>query len=553
MNTSTPPLGNYRRRSIWSVVTLWLLSLFGLDAAESSIGVVRVEGRIVDAETGDLLPARLYIQGADGTWHFPQSASADGSAVRYERQRANSQSFERHTTLSAHPFRVELPSGRYTFTAVRGKEYRRETREVTVAPAMSIVSLPLRRWSEVSKDGWYSGDTHVHRPPAELANVMLAEDVNVALPLLDWTIDTHIPVTGDPRSMGDKFSREVVQVDSTHVWYPRNTEFEIFRVDRREHRLGAMFVLNHRTRFMGTLFPIDEIIRQARAEGALLDLEKHNWPWTIAMVPILKPDVIEIANNHHWEVDYAVKNWAVPAPAWMKLSGSGTDTERDWTMYGLQSYYALLNCGFRIAPTGGSASGVHPVPLGFSRVYVHLDGPFSSDAWLRGLAAGRSFVTTGPMLQARAASQWPGATLTASNTSVAFDLQCEVRSEQPLESIELIVNGEVAARFEPPNASEAGVVRNTVTTRFQPTGTSWLAWRCFERHPGGRIRFAHTAPWYVTAPGKPLRPRRVEAEWLVARVREEISRSRHVVPPEFLAAYERSLSVYESIAAEARD
>ena len=44
------------------------------------------------------------------------------------------------------------------------------------------------------------------------------------------------------------------------------------------------------------------------------------------------------------------------------------------------------------------SSGVHPVPLGFGRVYVHLDGPLDSGAWLKGLNAGRSFVTTGPLL-----------------------------------------------------------------------------------------------------------------------------------------------------------
>ena len=64
----------------------------------------------------------------------------------------------------------------------------------------------------------------------------------------------------------------------------------------------------------------------------------------------------------------------------------------------LGMYYTLLNCGFRLRPTAGTASGVHPVPLGFGRVYVHLPDGFSYEAWMAGLDAGRSFVTTGPML-----------------------------------------------------------------------------------------------------------------------------------------------------------
>ena len=40
-------------------------------------------------------------------------------------------------------------------------------------------------------------------------------------------------------------------------------------------------------------------------------------------------------------------------------------------------------CGL-LRPTAGTASGVHPVPLGFGRVYVHCPAGFSYEAWVRG-------------------------------------------------------------------------------------------------------------------------------------------------------------------------
>jgi len=83
-------------------------------------------------------------------------------------------------------------------------------------------------------------------------------------------------------------------------------------------------------------------------------------------------------------------------------------TERGWIDFGFKNYYALLDCGFRLRPTAGTASGVHPVPLGFGRVYVHLDGKLNADAWLKGLNAGRSFVTTGPMLFVTLDGREPG-------------------------------------------------------------------------------------------------------------------------------------------------
>jgi hypothetical protein len=515
---------------------------------------VLVEGEIVDGANDRPLPARLTIRGANGAWHFPKSAAALGSAVRYERRSGfNRDAVEMHTTLSAHPFRVELPPGRYTFTVTRGKEFLPETREVAVERGMAELEFRLRRWIDLAEFGWYSGDTHNHRDPAELPNVLLAEDVNVGLPMVDWTTASTVAPTASGRGFAGGHGDAPVAIDATHVWHPRNTEYEIFRTGDTNHTLGALLIVNHRTRFDQPVFPLATLAEKARAEGALLDLEKHNWPWSLALVPLLKVDLFELANNHHWEVEYSVKNWAVPAPAWMGLSGSGTATERDWTLYGFQTYYALLNCGFRLRPAAGTANGVHPVPLGFSRVYVKLDEPFSYEAWMRGLAAGRSFVTTGPMIFARVQGQWPGATLQVDPSAPEYRLQCAVQSEQELESVELIVNGAVAERFEPRSQrTAAGSFRTTIETRFSPAESSWLAWRCFEKRPGGRFRFAHTAPWHFEVPSRPLRPRRVEAEWLVARVKEEMERSRGIAPEGLLDDYRRALNIYEQIAATAR-
>ncbi len=89
-------------------------------------------GTVSDARTGATIPSRVYIQSDSGQWFFPTSASPDGSAVIYRKNRRK-ESLEMHTTLSARPFTVDLPAGDYTITAERGKEYRAHTRKVTVA------------------------------------------------------------------------------------------------------------------------------------------------------------------------------------------------------------------------------------------------------------------------------------------------------------------------------------------------------------------------------------------------------------------------------------
>lgn len=105
---------------------------------------VLVEGEILDDVTGQPLAARLSIRGADGSWHFPKSASATGSAVRDEnRSGPNSSAVEVYTSLSAHPFRVELLPGRYTFTIEHGQES--EAREVVVKRDLPRLTFRLRR------------------------------------------------------------------------------------------------------------------------------------------------------------------------------------------------------------------------------------------------------------------------------------------------------------------------------------------------------------------------------------------------------------------------
>jgi len=509
---------------------------------------VLVEGEVVDAATRRSIPSRIYIQGEDGNWHFPKSAFAQGSAVRYQKRNgANTNAVEMHTTLSANLFRIELRPGRYRFTIEHGKEFFPESRVIVVERGLPKQTFALKRWIHMAELGWYSGDTHNHRDPAELPNVMLAEDVNVALPMVDWTTSSIVPPSQSPQSFRGKFGNAPVAVDLTHVWFPRNTEYEIFRTGNANHMLGAVLILNHRSRFDQPVVPLENVRKQTRAEGALFDLEKHNWPWSMALVPLLNIDLFELANNHHWETEFSVRNWAVPAPAWMGLTGSGTTTERDWTLYGFQTYYALLNCGFNLRPAAGTANGVHPVPLGFSRVYVHLDEPFTYARWMEGLAAGRSFVTTGPMILAKVNGRWPGESFQLANSTTPFQIECTVRSEQPLESIEMIVNGRVK-KFQPANEqTESGSFESKVATEFTPSESSWLAWRCFEKRPNERFRFAHTAPWHFEVPGKPLRPRTVEIDWLIARVQEEIARSKTVAPPSLIEDYQRALHGYQEI------
>ena len=516
----------------------------------SSLQAALLRGKIVDDAEGSLVPARLYIKSDKGRWYHAQSSPTRGSAVNYEKTRGASQ--EVHTTLSAHPFHADVPPGRYTLTVERGKEYHTLVRVVEVSDQPAQVELRLKRWINMAKRGWYSGDTHVHRTMADLPNVLLAEDLNVGLPLTYWVTDSTETPAEDNRNRETIPPPKVIRLDNTHVIWPINTEYEIFSVRRKRHTLGAIFVLNHTRPLSSTAPTVGPMVNAARRQNndVVLDLDKHNWPWSMMLPPVARVDLFELTNNHIWRTKFKFTTWYPEYAAKymnLKMDPDGNFTERAWINFGFKNYYALLNCGFRMQPTGGTASGVHPVPLGFGRVYVQLNDGFDYDQWIRGLKKGRSFVTTGPMLTATVNGKPHGTTFTNFQPG-KIRIVASGESAFPLESVEVIVNGQIAQTLKPENEkSNQGAYTSLIDTQIPIAQTSWIALRCFEDRPDQRPRFAHTAPSYLEIADRPLRPRKEETEYLIRRVEDELKRHQDVLSPESLTEFENALRAYKNI------
>lgn len=509
----------------------------------------QLRGTVVDAETGRAVAARLYIQDATGAWFFARSASADGSAVEYRKQR-QAGSVEMHTTVSAHPYIADLPAGRYLVTVERGKEYLPFEQTVRIEQAPVEIRIALRRWTDMASRGWYSGDTHVHRTLAELPNLVLAEDLNVALPLTYWVTASHTaPATGN-KVAAPPPKPAVIRVDDTHLVYPVNTEYEIFSVKGKPHTLGAVFVLGHRTPLELGVPPVAAVAEQARREGGLLELDKHSWNWSLMLVPVMKVDLFELSNNHVWRTNFGFRQWTIDTvPDYMRVERDADGlTEWGWIDFGFQTYYALLNSGYRMRPTAGTASGVHPVPLGFGRVYARVDGAFTYERWMQALNAGRSFVTTGPMLLVEFNGRDAGSTISSTDVATACSITGVAESAVPLDRVEVIVNGVVAETLRPANLdNDRGGFRSPLDCRVPLHGPSWVAVRTFERRGDRRVRFAHSAPVYVEMPGKPLRPTAAQVDYLAGRMEQELIRNQSVLNESELNEYRQALAAFRTL------
>jgi len=442
-------------------------------------------------------------------------------------------------------------------TIERGKEYQPLTREVILAEGQTIdETFRLHRLFNMASDGWYSGEMHVHSGVRRLRNMQLAEDLNVAFPINSWTFsDRRVPEAHDDEPMPDK--GEVVAHDETHVYWSLNTEYEL---DESQYKvpLGGFLVLGHTKPFKIAIPPIKPLIDEARRQYAIFEWDMHTWPWSMMVVPVVGIDTVPLSNCHMWRGKPQYLDWGVKSPAWMHCDA----TPAGWAEYTFQAYYALLNSGFNVQPSAGTAKGVHPVPLGYSRVYVQLDGPFSYEKWKAGLLKGRSFVTNGPMLLLSADGMMPGDRRTIdAGQNRKVNVSLEAKSFGELDHVEIILNGKVI----PVTAEHADAGNDAHLQRFhvpiEVKGSSWLAARCFEaplyppfvrgdKSVPNNLRFAHTAPIYFDDPTRPLLPDRQQIDWLIERVQSQINQLKEKVPDAVMAEYKQALQAYQSVAAK---
>ena len=530
--------------------------------ASASVDSTRIEGErrpmifvtIRDADTGRILPGRLYLQSESGIAFYFNADESSGSAIKYEKQNwIDKESTEYHTTVTtSRCFAQVPPNAKYSLVVEHGKSYRTAKEDIVVGEKDVEVRVELRRLNDPSASGWYSGDTHIHRSIDELRNVLLAEDLNVALPLTSWvTFSDRPPASGD-KNIQDARLSELIQLDASHVIWPRNTEYEIFTVGKKQHTLGALFVLGHGASLQQTVPPWNAVVEGVRRtdKNVLFDMDKLDWPFAMLLPTIAKDSLYELSNNHVWRTKFAFRNWNTTAPLYMQPPyGAQVGGHRQWIDYTHGMYYTLLNCGLRLPPSAGTANGVHPVPAGFGRVYVHLPEGFSFENWMKGLRQGRSFVTTGPMLYATANGHDPSHVFKRSASSTdPVAIAIELSSEHPLLYGEVLVNGRPEHLLRPLNEQTAnGAYRSQIVQNIVPKKSGWFAVRFWESCPDGQVRFAHTAPWYVEVDDRAVALAQPEKDYLVDRMRNEITRSNGIVSPEAMGEYQQGLAFYQSL------
>lgn len=444
--------------------TLALLALLGatttVHAADLTI--------ITTAEGGDTpIPARIHLAGPDGK---PVKA-------------ADNLPFWNDHISSPGSAAFNVAPGRYSVTVERGPEWSSESTTVEIAAGQTATNLQvaLKRLVNLSAEGWWGGEMHIHRPIDQVELLMRAEDLHFGQ-LLSWWNAAN-PWTNNPLP-----SPVLKQFDGNRFVHQLGGEDErdggallFFGLDR------PIDITAGRQHFPSSL----GYAKEAKAAGAWIDIEKPFW-WDVPMwIAHGIGDSIGIANNHMYRTGvYPNEAWGRPRDLAKYPGARGNGY---WTQ---DIYYHLLNAGIRIPPSAGAASGVLPNPVGYNRIYVQLEGEPTMAKWLAGVKAGRTFVSNGPLLRVKANGQLPGHVFTSGAESLELTIEGQLDSRDPIERIELVRNGR----------SEEIILPAKVTLNE----SGWFLVRAFTTLTN-TFRFASTAPFYVELQGAKQSPKQREA------------------------------------------
>src|SRR5262245_27443735 len=134
-----------------------LLLLAGI-CGSAHAGAVKVEIEVRDKKTGKATPCRIHIKDAAGKPHQTRELP-----------------FWFDHFASPGTAQLQLSPGKYTIEIERGPEFTRiaETIEVNAKEDKKRL-YEIERRADLSAEGWWAGDLHVHRPVEAMELLMRA-------------------------------------------------------------------------------------------------------------------------------------------------------------------------------------------------------------------------------------------------------------------------------------------------------------------------------------------------------------------------------------------
>jgi hypothetical protein len=466
--------------------------LGGLDGLDASAGLgeaVRivalppadrhVDVRILDPD-GRHSPARVRLVAADGRYLPPLGHRQEVNPAIYEDSGADLLLDGDAYAYVDGQLVAAVPASGASLEAVRGLEttpVRAALDEGVVARGELTVRLPPP--VTPSAGMWVSGDTHVHfLAPSTALLQARAEGVNVVHLLATQWGDHHTGLTdvgGDQR-----------HADGRHaVWVGS---------ENRQNMLGHVGIVGARR-------PVLPFASGGPPEGAI------GAPVTHLMADWLRRcrELGGLAIGAHFPLPMAEVAADIEAGLLDALEMQCFDETLESPP--IREWYRFLDAGFRLPLVGGTDKMSAEIPLGQVRTWARLldDEELDFEAWARAVRAGRTFVTSGPILELRVDGHEPGDEISL-DPDAGIEVELRARAAQPLISgVEVVVDGSVVAASRVDDPVTELVLRETI----RPERSGWIAGRSRSPFVIGSAfasaMVAHTSPIYLEMPARPRR------------------------------------------------
>ncbi len=462
------------------------LFLAGLIVAGLETGNEFLSVTVLDAATGNPTPVRVRITDADGNPPRMARASEETEsafgpppqavAVMWGRSdRAEGYALQPDGSFYVDgAFEAPLPVGTYRVQFSKGYEYTMQTHQIEINRGERIDrTYELERWIDMPARGWYSSDDHIHirRSPRDNPSILrwiAAEDVHVG----------HLLQMGDFwHSVFSQYGwgrtgryREGRTILSSGQEEPRTPEFG------HTISLGAEDFVRFQDDYYSYGRVFDSVHELGGVSGfAHQGMSFHGYRGMTVTVLSGQLDFLELAQ------------FCVP----------------DGPIH-TEHYYRFLDLGFRLTALGGSdfpwcgrgerGDASRFSQIGDARFYTYVGEDFTFDNWLSAVKAGRTFATTGPILELEVNGSLPGSQVDVGKGESVRVVASAYGdgSRIGLTGLEIVGHGEVLKQV-----TGQGERQLTLEFDLEVDRGIWIA----ARVSAGPGYLAHTTPVYVTVDG----------------------------------------------------
>ena len=428
-------------------------------------------------ETGKPVPVKVHAHGAAGEYLPPRNRHRLPNPYWFEDYSTDYTKGKHWCTYIDGTAEYLLPLGEVFFEVWKGFEIKPVHQRFDILPDTKEIIIKLNRVIDWRSKGWVTADTHVHFLSPQTALLEgEAENVNVVnLLASQWgELFTNI---GDFTGSGET-------VNSNGEYMVR------VGTENRQHIMGHISLLGYNG---SMILPLTTGGPDESAQGDPVELTLAQWAAQCKAQNGLV--ILPHFPNPRAENAAAIVSELIDGVEVTMLGTSGISP------YYLSDWYRYLNCGYHIAAVGGTDKMSAGTAIGEMRTYAKIDGPFTYQSWKESVIAGRTFVTSGALIDMRVEGQNMGGTINLSgdaNLTVMWDA---ASATIPLTSVELVVNGETAEVIRLDNL--LGEKNGYFNLNIKES--AWIALRVRGRFDGKHeVIAAHTSAVFVIIDGKPI-------------------------------------------------